>query len=398
MTIAVTSPLDPVASYPLVPASAALPLRSASLRVEAKGGLARMVLEQTFDNPHAEPLAVTYVLPLPADGAVTGFSFRIGDRRVEGTVDRRASARERYEEAIAKGYTAAILDEERTSLFRQELGNIPPGATIVCEIAIDAKLRWLDEGMWEWRFPLAAAPRYLGGGEETPRRQAATFPVAPAVPVRATLAMTIDEGAEPHGAPESPSHAVHTREERGRWVVSFADGGVDLDRDAVVRWRAEAAQVSARLFAETTDLPDAYALVTIAPPVDRSDVRVPRDLIVLLDTSGSMNGPPIEQARRVASALVDGLSDEDSMELISFSILPHRFMKQAVSANAANKKSALAWIAGLSAGGGTEMKSGILEALAPLRADGQRQVVGARRTRRVRVPRFQGLEDAISRA
>ena len=155
-----------------------LPLLGAALRVEARGGLARVVLEQRFRNPHAEPLHVTYLLPLPVDGAVSGFGFRIGERRVVGEVDRRAAARERFEEAILEGRTAALLEQDRSSLFTQELGNIPPGAEVLAELTIDQRLRWLDAGAWEWRFPTVVAPRYLGaeGGYRTRRGSPSTWP------------------------------------------------------------------------------------------------------------------------------------------------------------------------------------------------------------------------------
>src|SRR5262245_13541217 len=74
-----------------------LPLEAADLRVDAKGGLARVVFTQRFTNPHAEPLSVTYRLPLPADGAVGGFVFRVGERTIRGVVEGRSEAREQYE-------------------------------------------------------------------------------------------------------------------------------------------------------------------------------------------------------------------------------------------------------------------------------------------------------------
>ena len=139
-----------------------LPLTGTSLRAEAGGGVARTVVEQRFTNPYAEALAVTYSLPLPADGAVVGFGFRIGERRIAGEVAKRADARERYERALMEGKSAALLEQERSSLFTQEIGNLPPGETIVAEVVVDQPLRWIDEGAWEWRFPTVVAPRYLG--------------------------------------------------------------------------------------------------------------------------------------------------------------------------------------------------------------------------------------------
>src|SRR5437868_14573503 len=116
-----TSPVNQSSGGRLVTADGrTLPLRGATLRADARGGIARVVLEQRFANPYAEPLSVTYLMPLPADGAVSGYAFTIGARRVVGEVDRRAVARDRYEEAIASGRAAALVEEERSSLFPQE--------------------------------------------------------------------------------------------------------------------------------------------------------------------------------------------------------------------------------------------------------------------------------------
>jgi Ca-activated chloride channel homolog len=122
-----------------------LPLRQTQLKADARGGLARVLLEQSFANPYADPLTVTYLLPLPADGVVSGFAFRMGDRRIVGEVERREDARERYEQALIEGRSALILEQDRSSLFTQELGNIPPRTEVVVEIVVDQRLAWLDE-------------------------------------------------------------------------------------------------------------------------------------------------------------------------------------------------------------------------------------------------------------
>src|SRR5262245_36311265 len=105
-----------------------LALAKAILTGEAQGGLARLVLEQRFENNYDEVLRVTYRMPLPADGAVSGYEFVIGDRTIRGVIDRKARARERFERAIASGHTAALLEQERADIFTQQVGNIPPRA------------------------------------------------------------------------------------------------------------------------------------------------------------------------------------------------------------------------------------------------------------------------------
>ena len=383
-------PSVPTESRLVSPDPATLPLRGAALHCDARGGLARVVLEQRFANVHAEPLHVTYKLPLPADAAVSGFRFRVGDRTIEGEIDRKARARERFEDAIAKGHTAALLEEERSSLFTQEIGNVPPGAEVVCEITIDQKLRWLDEGQWEWRFPLAAAPRYLGaagdllGGSRHHGRVAdaaeVSLDVAQALPVRASLAMAVRDASVAGRSPESPSHPLSCQPEGAGYRVELGSGNaVPLDRDVVVRWSVAAMKVGVTIDAagpRDGRLADAHALVTVVPPAAEAHAApVARDLTVLLDTSGSMGGAPLAQAKRVTLALLDGLTDADGFEIIEFSNSPRRFQPSPIAGTRENKRAAEKWVKRLQASGGTEMRSGILEALKPLRPGCPRQVV-----------------------
>jgi Ca-activated chloride channel family protein len=355
-----------------------LPLRAVSITGDAGGGLARVVVEQRFHNAHDVPLTVTYSLPIPVDAAVGGYEFRIGDRRIVGEVDKRERARERYEEAILEGKTAALLDQERSSLFTQELGNVPPGHEVVAQITLDQRLRWLDEGLWEWRFPTTVSPRYLGPEGRVADAARVTQDVAESVPVRATLSLSLRDALPAGRAPESPSHRLHV--ESGQ--IAFADEtGAAIDRDVVVRWAV--ARVAVGLTAEVARATegsaladDAFALLTIVPPEPSSRPQaVARDVTVLLDTSGSMDGAPLDQARRIVAALIDTLGERDRLELIAFSGRPERWKPAPVAATADHRRAACAWLASQRAGGGTEMHDAIIEALRPLRGDAQRQVV-----------------------
>ncbi len=351
----------------LVTETSALPLKSAALRCDARAGVARVTLEQRFANEHADVMRVVYTLPLPADAAVSGFRFRIGERTIVGTVDKRKRARERFEEAIASGHTAALIEEERSSLFTQEIGNVPPGVEVVCEIDLDMKLRWVDGG-WEWRFPLTAAPRYLGNAGRVADAAAVSFGVAEQHPARATLAMRVRDDLVSARSPESPSHAISCVMEGSFRVDIPSENAIALDRDLVVRWPVAMDR------AETTvdvagpragRLGDAHALFTIVPP--RKDARhavAPRDLTLLLDTSGSMGGAPIEQSKCVALAMIDSLGPQDRFEMIEFSSRANRFGELAFATPQA-KRAASSWIRDLRASGGTEMREGILEALRP---------------------------------
>ncbi|WP_394841326.1 VWA domain-containing protein [Pendulispora brunnea] len=347
-----------------------LPLTRVRVEADACGGLARVKLEQHFRNPHGEPLAVTYSFPLPSDAAVSAFAFRIGDRRIVGEIDRRTAARERFEQAILEGKTAARIDEERSSLFTQHIGNIPPGAEVIAELTIDQRLVWNDEGAWEWRFPLAVAPRYLGAEGRIADASAIVQAMTESPMPGASLSLRIRDALDGR-KPESPSHAIQSGE---GGVVSLA--GAALDRDVVVRWAVATPEIGSSVDMARLGVDQgAFGLLTVVPPGSSEGRELPRDLIVLLDTSGSMSGAPIEQAKRVTAALVQTLTARDRLEMIEFSNAPRRWQEGAVAVTADAKQSALGWLAGLRASGGTEMHAGIHEALRPLRTESQRQVV-----------------------
>jgi Ca-activated chloride channel family protein len=360
----------------------ALPLRGVTLRAEARGGLARVVLHQRFANPHAEALRVTYLVPLPPDAALAGYAFRIDDRRIAGEVDRIAAARERFETALLEGRSAGLVEQERANLFTLELGNVPPGAEVVAELAIDQPLGWLDEGAWEWRFPTVVAPRYLGAEGRVSDAERVIVDVAEGgLAVDVDVALVIADALAGGAAPVSPSHRLDVTAGPEGIRVTPAGEAVALDRDVVVRWPAVGAAPglgldTARPAADRPHAGAAYGLLTVTPPSPEGRSTVtPRDLIVLIDTSGSMTGEPLAQARGVAGALVNSLGDADQLELIAFASRPRRWHPQAVHATEAARLEVVGWLAALEAEGSTEMREAVVEALRPLRRDAQRQVV-----------------------
>ncbi len=362
----------------VAPDGRTLPLRGAHLSVEARGGIARAVLTQRFVNLHAEPLSVRYLLPLPARAAVAGFAFTLGDTRIVGAVQPRQTARAMFEKAIVEGRTAALIEEERSTLFTQRVGNIPAGAEVVCEITLDQQLAWLDEGAWAWRFPTVVGPRYTG--RSTPDAGRISVPVSMTeMPARASLSLRIADTLT--GAVTSPSHGLVVESDGDPadpgTAVRLADAAA-LDRDVVVRWPVAAptvgVSISAARPAEPAHQNRTYGLLTLVPPTAAMTPRR-RDLTLLIDTSGSMGGQPLDQAKRVMKALVERLGDADRIDMISFGSRPVRFRSEPIAATKNGKKAALKWLRKLSASGGTEMHEAIVEALRPLRDDAQRQIV-----------------------
>jgi len=378
-TTPMTDSREPAPGSRLVVPPGTLALAGNSIEAQARGGLCRLVLRQRFENPHPEPLRITYSLPVPEDAAVSGFTFTVGDRRIVGEIDRKASARERFEDAILEGKTAALLDEERSTVFTQEIGNIPPGQDLEVEIEIDQLLRWLEDGQWELRVPTTVAPRFLGAGGRVPDAEAVSPDVADgSTGIGLDLQLSVQDCLEGLGHPHSPSHQLACSAAKDTVQVTFANETAALDRDVVVRWPTSRSEVGSQLtMADSSAVPGrSFGLLSLVPPEPKSARRaLSRELVLLLDTSGSMNGEPLVQAKRIASTLVSSLTERDTLEMVQFSWSPRRWKRKAVRMDEEGRREALAWVDGLWASGGTEMREGILEALRGVAPHSQRQVV-----------------------
>lgn len=352
----------------------ALPLRSITLTADAMGGIARTRLRQHFTNQHRTPLELTYAFPLPADGAVVGYEIRAGERVIKGRVEPREKARAEFESARLDGRTAGLVDEERANFFTQRLGNIPAVTDVIVELTIDHPLAWVPGGAWEWRFPTVIAPRYLGAKGVVPDANAVTVNVVNgATAPTASVSLTIADDLT--STPTSPSHALATASN----AVSLA-ADAPLDRDIVIRWAVAQRQPGLTLrrsrpaSGKPSDPDAAFGLLTMVPPAGEHEA-VARDLVLLLDVSGSMGGQPLEQLKAIVTSLIDSLGDQDRLEMVAFASGQERYRKAPVQASERDRRDAREWVQRLQAGGGTEMISAISEALRPLRADATRQVV-----------------------
>ncbi len=384
-------PAPPAATGLVAVDGRSFPLRAAAIRATAGGGIARTVFTQSYANPYFEPLEVLYTLPLPADGAVVGYTIHLGEKVITGQIEKRETAAKMYAEALAAGRMAGLLSAERADTFTQKLGNLPPGAEVRVEIEVLHPLAFLPavanppatDARWQYRFPTVVGVRYEGAPGRVP--DASLLDVERAdphgTPVRLDLDLLVEDGEPSLLAPRSTSHALATAAAARAATRVTLDAPARLDRDLVVEWRAGSAagapgEVGVRLV-EGPGLPGddgRYGLLTITPPA-RPARTFARDLTILIDASGSMGGPPIAAAKALARRLLADLGPEDRFELLAFASQMARLVPGPVAADEHNRRRANEALAALAAGGGTEMASAVMNALTPLRDNSQRQVV-----------------------
>jgi Ca-activated chloride channel family protein len=363
-----------------------LPLDRLDVQADITGLIARTRLTSEFVNVHDTALEATYVFPLPDRAAVTGMTMTADGRTVEAELRERGAAREAYDAAIASGRRASIAEEERPDVFTMRVGNILPGERVSVQLRLVGPLPY-EDGAATFRFPLVVAPRYVPGvplpgpavgdghtpdTDATPDASRITPPVLlPGFPnpVRLTIGVGIDPAGLGLGEVRSSLHTVSSEGNR----LSIAPGE-RADRDFVLRLPYAGGGCTVLAVPETadsdTDGEGTYQL-TVLPPAEVAVTR-PRDVVLLLDRSGSMGGWTMVAARRAAARIVDTLAPGDRFAVVTFDDrveYPQSLGAGLVAASDRNRYRAVEHLARVEARGGTEL-------LAPLR-DGLTLLAGA---------------------
>lgn len=364
-----------------------LPLDRVDIRADITGLTSRVELTQEFLNAFDEPLEATYVFPLPDRGAVTGMRMTADGREVIAELQERGAARRTYDEAISSGRRASIAEEERPDVFTMRVGNIQPGERVSVALTVVLPLAYAD-GEATFRLPLVVAPRYIPGTplpggavgdgyaddtDAVPDASRITPPVLlPGFPNPVRL--SIDVGIDPAGLTlaevRSSLHPVETADGRIR-----VRPGERLNRDFVLRLRYGGDDVTDSLVLVPDTGGDGgdggeegtYRL-TVLPPVSAAPPR-PRDVVLVLDRSGSMGGWKMVAARRAAARIVDTLTTGDRFAVLTFDTRidwPAGLPEALVEASDRNRYRAVEHLARVDARGGTEMLEPLRTALALL--------------------------------
>jgi len=349
-----------------------LPLELIDVRAAITGLASSIQLTQGFRNPHDEPLEATYIFPLPPRAAVTALRMEADGRVVEGLLKERAEAREEYDQAISTGKRASIAEEERPGVFTMRVGNIMPGEKVSVHLTLAGALSY-EDGEATFRFPLVVAPRFIPGvpladgqvGDgvmpDTDRVPDASRISPPVLlpgfpnPVQLSVSVDIDPGTLPLHGISSSLHATATEDAPTGLRVRL-NPGERADRDFLLRLRYGSEAISTSLSVLPDDEGGTFAL-TVLPPKADATVRG-RDVVLVLDRSGSMGGWKMVAARRAAARIVDTLIGADRFTVLAFDHdvdTPTALPAGLVEASDRNRFRAVEFLSALDARGGTQM-------------------------------------------
>ena len=366
--------------------------------IQASGLIAVVNLTQTFKNPSNQWVEGRYLFPLPDDAAVNGMEMHIGDRLIKGVIKEKQAAKKIYQQAKSAGKKASLMEQHRPNLFSQKVANIGPQEHIVVKLRYQQPISYKNEA-FHLRFPMTITPRYIPGAQhqnqhpsseanshhqavevgdqgwgwanattQVPDAHLITPPMVENTSTEAHMANPISinillDAGLPLASIDSHYHDISTTKKGHQHLIELAKGKVTMDRDFSLSWKTTAsATPTAAVFNETINGDD-YSLIMLMPPIlkqaNNTANTIPKDSIFIIDTSGSMGGTSIRQAKKGLIFALQQLTQKDTFNIIEFNSQYSLFQQQPVQATKNNIQQAIHFVEKLNAGGGTEMLSAL---------------------------------------
>lgn len=364
-----------------------LVLRHTSVSVEISAFVAQTTVEQVFVNPFDLPVEALYTFPLGDGAAVDAFEMQVGDRVIRGEVRLREEARQVYETARAEGRQAALLEQERPNIFSQSVSNLMPGHEIRVRLRT-VELVEYAKGIYQFTFPLVVGQRYFpehhdGGPSDGIEHEAEDDRVNPPRLARGersghdvSIRVALNAGV-PIRSLTCPTHRIRTEwGDTERITAELEDDAVIPNKDFVLRWNVSSEQPSVGLLTHRSGPDGFFALLVQPKGVVETHEATPKEIILVLDTSGSMSGLPLEMSRRFAHRVLDSLGDRDTFNVVCFAGGAKVFSPVSLDSSETSLRRARKWLRQLNGNGGTEMLQGLSKAVAqPADPDRLRMIV-----------------------
>lgn len=366
-------------------------MHSSTVHFDISGMVATVSLQQTFRNDSPHWREAVYAFPMPENAAVRGLEMRLGERRIVGRIEEKEAARKVYSAAKTAGKKASLVEQQRPNLFTNRIANIAPGETVSVTLDYVQPVEFAADA-FSLRFPMTITPRYMPGRplqtfhEEqtlTPNpylgwaTATAEVPDAAAIsPVlhpspgsdigpinRIEVSATLDMGM-PLASVESSYHDITLQRDGGVYSLQLVNGFSEMDRDFELRWRPVTGSFPAAAVFNESVGGEHFGLLMLLPPAAGKTPDPPaRELVFVVDTSGSMGGVSIEQARASLSDALQHLRPLDSFNIIAFDSNYRKLFSQPMPASRHRVQQAMEFVRLLQASGGTEMMPALQAAL-----------------------------------
>lgn len=350
----------PITTGTLIPTDPSIPplvLKHTDIQTTIIGPLCHVHMTQQFHNSHTRPVEALYVFPLPEDAAVTNMTLQIGDRTITSDIREREQAQQAYAQASAAGQGAALLEQERPNIFTVSVANIQPNQQVSVSFDFHDRVPY-DNDTFEFVLPTVVLPRYTPeDSSDVPDADRLTTPlIAKDVRDGHTLSIRIELDAGSLTALSSPSHDIATETQVGRTIVTLRQEDSIPNKDFILRYTVASNKVEAIPYTYRPTDQTGTMLLLLTPHVQvPPDDIFPREVLFVLDRSGSMGGDSIVQARNALRSCLRSLNPGDLFNIFPFDNRVEQFAPQPVAFTQENLDRSDGYVENIDARGGTEI-------------------------------------------
>jgi Ca-activated chloride channel homolog len=334
------------------------PLKETQVKAKIAGNISRVEVIQKFENPFSAPLEAVYVFPLPDEAAVDDMEIKIGSRTIKADIKRRDEAIEIYQKARQQGRTTGLLEQQRDNIFTQSLANIKPGEKIEVTIRYTESIKFVS-GDYEFVFPMVVGPRYISGNlTDADRINPPVIPPGKRSGHDIAVSVEIDSGI-PISDIRSTSHQITTDRSGNTVSVQLANSDTIPNKDLILRYRVAGENTQATVLTQADKRGGHFAAYLIPALNYKSNEIVPKDVVFLMDTSGSQQGEPLVKSKELMRRFIQGLNPNDTFTIIDFANTAKALSTAPLANTSENRKKAINYIDKLQADGGSELLNGI---------------------------------------
>lgn len=351
----------------------ACPLKTTNVRADISGFIARVRVVQEFENSFTEPIEAIYTFPLSQNGAVDDMTMKIGERVIRGKIMKREEARKVYETAKAEGKTAGLLDQERPNIFTQAVANIMPGERVIIEISYVETLKY-EDGSYEFVFPMTVGPRYIPGSVTDATKIRPKY-AAERTGHDISVEVNLNAGVPVEEIRSGSHEIVQLNQNPANAKITLKSEKTIPNKDFILRYDVSGRRIEDAMLTHRSGRGGFFTLMLQPPDRFASEDVTPKEIVFVLDTSGSMSGFPIQKAKEAMKMSLDGLYPGDTFNLITFAGDTHVLFEKPVPATRANLERAQAFLESRAGGGGTEMMKAITTALDPSNSQSHVRIV-----------------------
>ena len=309
-------------------------LKHTDVTANVSGYVARVKVKQTFENPYSQKIEAVYTFPLSQTGAVDSMVMKVGKRTIKGNIKKREEAKQIYEDAKNAGYAASLLEQERPNIFTQSVANIMPGE------AIEITLEYVDvlpyeSGKYTFAFPTVVGPRFnpgqpigksgTGFAQDTDQVKDASR-ITPNVAPKGeraghdiSIQVKIDAGMEIQNINSALHDVTATGVGHNRAFITLKDEATIPNKDFVLSWQVAGNAIKSGCLTHKEGTEGFFNLIMLPPKRVTAAEIAPKEMIFLIDCSGSQSGAPMQKCKETMNYILDHMNANDTFQVIAFS-------------------------------------------------------------------------------